>query len=145
MPSTRYNTITLSAPFTAQTLEGIAFEEIFPGQMCDLTDDLGTDIYTRQKITDAKVPTLIAIENRWEGKTVLDSYVADERIYMRWFRPGDLFLGLVAAGTSFEKGDHLRNNDGFFVPDAVESRCSYISWQDTSAGPSNKLIKISVL
>lgn len=103
------NTIAVDAGSDTKFVEAIGMEEILPGQLLyyDTTDPARRVRRFIASTDGEQMPMLVAVENKAEGKTVEDSYAIGERVYMRHFRPGDLFLARVAVANSFAIGEAM--------------------------------------
>jgi hypothetical protein len=139
-----YNTIEIDVGSTTKILEGNAFEGIFPGQICALTDQLN-DAYEIQSINDRRVPAIIATNNIYLGLTITDPYAVTDRIFLRWGRSGDVFLGVQEPAAISSKGDYLRNNSGFVVTDGDLSRCAFVCLETTVATTGNHFVLMAVI
>lgn len=98
---------------------------IYPGMLLSYTEEAGKPVWvpmTSEITADVgQVPVIVCVENLEEGKKIGDTYVNDEKVYARHFRPGDIFLGRAPVGTSYTTGDYLSRdrtgsalNDGLF-------------------------------
>ena len=111
-----YNTIILSASSSSPLIEGPASDEeqvdeiIYPGNLCDIKrgNVLGipTDhsIHTCGQAGWQLSPMIIALEDIENGKTIDVRYFPGERVPVRHFRPGDVFLGRIHPTGAFDQG-----------------------------------------
>lgn len=108
------NTIQVSVSSSSKFLEGIVNTgvTIAPGELVNLTSaGTYTNVFA-SAVWDYTATPIVAIENLEYGKDIDDTYLAGERLYMRYLRPGDVgWLWLTTSSTA--------SIGSFLVPDTT--------------------------
>ena len=90
--------------FTGIQEERIANAEIYPGHLIEV---MSTDKVRVHATEGGNALPIFAIENELEGQGIGDAYAAADIVQFRYFRTGDIVLGILADGESIAIGDPL--------------------------------------
>lgn len=107
MANNIHNTVQVAVTSSSKHLEGIlAVADAFPGFLVERTNNRST--FRPHSTAQGVAQPLIVIENIYEGKTFVgnntgasDPYYIGEHIYIRYARPGDVFLCVAGAAVNF--------------------------------------------
>lgn len=156
-----FNTIAISIGQGSKRLEGLAGEEILPGQMVEyqvyteasapanLIYSVDRHTFYLSDDSGSKPFGLIAVENRVMGKGYKIPYVVGEEIYVRHVKRGDVILGCLKEGSTIAIGDTLgiasdTPNRGCFKKVANCSNCLVIALEGIKASVGLRWLKMEV-
>lgn len=84
--------------------ERIAHADILPGMLLALRSDGKVQAHG---VASGKHPSLFALEDELQGRTVADKYGANERVQITAAIPGEQIQGILKAGQNVAVGDYL--------------------------------------
>jgi len=149
MAYNEYNTVEIDVSDTSPILEGICDQAtgISPGMICRLDVGLtSADHYVAQITNDERVPPIIATVNIYQGKSISYPYEKDDRIFLRYGRPGDVFYLAMEPAQSVGKAEKLINYNGYVRASAgVLSVCTFISLEEEPVSSLLHYVKASVI
>jgi hypothetical protein len=104
MANTDNNVIELSISEASPYLERSANEDIIPGQLVELWTN--NKFRKHEAEADTAAP-LFAVADIYSGRTINDTYAAEDKCYVRHCRSGDLVLAWMGASQTCSIGDYL--------------------------------------
>lgn len=107
-----YNTIKINN-HSDNFEEYVADAALLPGCLLELNTD--NEVKKHATSGGNVGPKMFALEDKFEGKGIDDSYAAGDRVRCWFPSPGDVVLAILADGQSVGEGDLLESNGAGYL------------------------------